>query len=209
MRKIILTIIKIIGILIIAVPIIIVIGVAIFGEKTSPLSAKESYQKALEVIQDQGRDAVLTRIYTGEIPRNISGSIQRVKGRGNLWDIHFCSEEGEGIHFVNQGKKGIKEWRGILAVGCEYPEINTVNWKIDSEKAVSIAQDKAKELGKEDFIIVMIELRQEEGEKNPFWEIELFPPRALEITTCLRIIINAETGVIIEIEKPIRRYIKV
>lgn len=170
MRKIILTIIKIIGILILVVPIILVIGLAIFGEKTSPLSAKESYQRAVEVIQDQGRDVVLTRIYTGKIPINIKDSIPRVKGRGNLWNIHFCSEEDGGIYFRNIGKKEIKEWQGSedFMVGCKYPEINTVNWKIDSEKAVSIAQDKVKELGKEDFIIVMIELRQEEGEKNPF-----------------------------------------
>ncbi|MEW6233365.1 MAG: hypothetical protein AB1566_13780, partial [Chloroflexota bacterium] len=154
---------KIFFILFLVVPILIVCGIAIFGEKTSRLSAKESYQKAFQALQTQGREAVLTGIYTGSIPTSIRGSVasyERV-GRGDRWDVCFYSGEGDKvILFSNVGKEGIKEQRPELGRCKKYPGINMERWKIDSEEAVKIARDKAKELGLEKFIIVMMELVQ-------------------------------------------------
>ena len=79
---------------ILGVGFLILIGIAIFSPKTFPLSAKESFEKAQEVLESQKREAILIKISTGSIPRNISGpmsSLER-RGKGDRWDIYFYSD---------------------------------------------------------------------------------------------------------------------
>jgi len=68
-------------IIFLVIPALIIVGILIFGEKTSLLSAKESYQKASEILENQAREAVLTKISAGSIPRDISGPMSARKKR--------------------------------------------------------------------------------------------------------------------------------
>lgn len=166
------------------------------------LSAKESYQKASEILKSRGTKAVLTKISTGGISVvwNRSISEQEVGGRGDPWRICFYSKEKDKfIYFVNTTRERLEEkeeWAHHMCVGNNN-EINIEEWKVDSEEVVRIAKDKAKELGKERFIVVSIRITQEEKNK-PVWEIELLPKYVGGRTTGLGITIDAGTGKIIK-----------
>lgn len=166
------------------------------------LSAKESYQKASEILKSRGTKATLTNISTGGISVvwNRSISEQEVGGRGDPWRICFYSKEEDNfIYFVNNTRERLEEkeeWAYHMCVGNKN-EINIEEWKVDSEEAVRIAKDKAKELGKERFIVVSIRITQEEKNK-PVWDIELLPKYVGGRTTGLWITIDAGTGKIIK-----------
>lgn len=178
------------------------------GFLSSPtLSAKETYQKASEILKSRGAEVVLTKISTGGISVvwNRSISEQEVGGRGDRWPICFYSkEEDKFVYFVNTTRERLEEqeeWAHHMCIGDEN-EINIEKWKIDSERAVEIAKDKAKELGKERFIPVSIRLTQKE-KNGPVWRIELLPKYVTERTTGLLITINAETGEVIKAQETV------
>lgn len=177
------------------------------GFLSSPtLSAKESYQKALEILESRGTKAVLTKISTGgvSVVWNRSISEQEVGGRGDPWRVCFYSkEEDKFIYFINKTRERLEEqeeWAHHMCEAIRKSEINIERWKIDSEKAVEIAKDKAKELGKERFIVVSIRITQEEKDK-PVWRIGFLPKYVGGKTTGLLVAINAETGEVIKADK--------
>lgn len=177
------------------------------GFLSSPtLSAKESYQKALEILESRGTKAVLTKISTGGISVvwNRSISEQEVGGRGDPWRVCFYSkEEDKFIYFVNSTRGRLdekKEWAHHMCEAIRKSEINIEKWKTDSEEAVKIAKDKAEELGRENFIVVSIRIAQEEKDK-PVWRIELLPKYVGGKTTGLLVAINAETGEVVRAEE--------
>jgi len=172
------------------------------------LSARESFEKASETLENQGRKAVLTKISTGgvSVVWNRSISEQEVEGRGDRWRLCFYSEkEDKFIYFENTTRGRLEEkeeWAYHMCVGNKN-EINIEKWKIDSEKAVEIAKNKAKELGKEEFIIVSIGLSQKE-ENRPIWRIELLPQYVGGKTTGLIVTIDAETEKVIKAQETTR-----
>lgn len=202
---------KIFFVLFFVVPILIVVGILIFFVRPPTLSARESYQKASEILRTRDKEAVLINIWTGYIPLTIQGSASSYErgGRGDPWDICFYSEkEDEFIYFTNTGREQVQEKEENGICKTQHPSgVDTEGWKIDSEEAVRLAKDKAEELEKEKFVIVRIELRQEE--ERPIWELEFLPLEVGEKTTGLRITINAETGEVIKTEEPSHPYMSI
>jgi hypothetical protein len=171
------------------------------------LSAKEGFEKASEILENQGRKAVFTEISVIRIPAKISGpiTIQDGTGRGESWNICFYSKEkNEYIYFENITRERLREEDYHARTMCSRHEngINIEKWKIDSEEAVEIAKEKIEELGKEGLVCAGMQLFQEEN--RPIWIVEFTSEHVG--ATLLLVRLDAETGKVIKVDETPLRY---
>jgi len=85
------------------------------------------------------------------------------------------------------------------------PSIDISRWLVDSEEALQIAKDEAVSLEREDHVASLMELIQR-PEAGPVWRVEFLPPTLGYGGVGLSLIIDAETGAVLEIGYPSRSY---
>lgn len=181
-------------------------------DRIAQLSAREAYDASAEILKSQGREAVLIRIDAGQIPLStIRGTTPlRVKGRGARWDLCFHSPDGEeymifGPSYGSSAETAVEEQDNYRCGGDAAGAIDISRWHVDSEEAIQIARDQAVALDREKHVEVRIVLEQG-SEGPPTWRIEFLPPKLTYGGVGLSLLIDAETGAVLEIEYPPRSY---
>ena len=176
--------------------------------RIAQLTARETYEASAELLSSQGQEAVLISVKGGRIPTStIRGRTpNQVDGRGEPWRLCFRSvDEDEYLIFGPSTKDTVEQMDPYRCANESSPIIEISRWLVDSEEALQIAKDEAVALEHEDHIASLMELAQR-PEAGPVWRVEFLPPTLGYGGVGLSLIIDAETGAVLEIAYPSRSY---
>lgn len=187
----------------------IVVCVASGGlARIAQLTARETYEASAELLSSQGQEALLISVKGGRIPTStIRGRTpSRVDGRGEPWRLCFRSADGEEYFVSGPATKDTVELKDTYRCADESSaSIDISRWLVDSEEALQIAKDEAVSLEREDHVASLMELVQG-PDSAPIWRVEFLPPTLGYGGVGLSLLIDAETGAVLEIGYPSRSY---
>lgn len=197
-----------IGIIIIVLVIAGLIGLYVWKGPPATLTAKEACSKASEYIKAKDTEAYLVSLAYGYIPESVGrvSDLERT-GKGINWYLCFyLKKEDKWIKLATSWKGEIEEKETTLYSCTSKEKIDSEKWKIDSQQAIEIARNKAKEEGKKRFVPIKIELYQSSKE-GPTWSVIFFPPNVGKDTVGFNVYINGETGEVIRTGEPGYHYL--
>lgn len=197
------------GLVIVAIIAGIVVCVASGGlARIAQLTARETYEASAEVLSSQGKEALFISVKGGSIPTStIRGRTpNQVEGLGEPWRLCFRSVDADEYFVFGPSSKDTVEMMQTYRCANESSaNIDLSRWLVDSEEALQIAEAEAVSLDREDYIPALMELTQG-PEGSPNWRVEFLPPTLGYGGVGLSLIIDAETGAVLEIAYPPRSY---